>query len=169
MPGVALLMAGMLSVASCGYRVAGRTEAGRRPLAMTIPVLKNATTSFQVEQRLTRALIDVFTQRGPYRIVSGEAGADTRMEGEILELSAAPVVIGNESFGTTFLISMRARIRMVDLHTNQVLFRNDQFLFREQYVINRDVTQFFSEVNPAIDRMARDFAQSVAAAVLSGG
>jgi hypothetical protein len=158
----------VLLIPGCGYRLAGKVVPAQGGLTLAIPMVKNSTTTFQVEQRLTRALIDVFAQRGGYRVTSSASGADALMEGEIVELSAAPVIIGSESFGTAFLISMRARIRMVDLHTQQVLFRNDQFLFREQYVINGDVTQFFAEANPAIDRMVRDFAQSVAASVLGG-
>ena len=40
------------------------------------------------------------------------------------------------------------------------------YLFREQYVINVDVRNFFSELNPALGRIADDFAASVVTTVL---
>ena len=167
-PCIAALAVIGLSLCGCGYRIAGPSAAALKLRTLAIPTLRNSTPVFQLEQRLTRALIDTFAQRSPYRITSTEAGADAAIQGEVIELSAVPVIIGNESFGTTFLVTLRTRLRIIDLRTSRILFRNDNFLFREQYVINADVREFFSEINPAVDRMARDFAQSVVATVLSG-
>ncbi|MBI4457038.1 MAG: LptE family protein [Acidobacteria bacterium] len=156
-----------LVLVACGYRVNTPVPSIAGIQTLAIPTFKNLTSVFQVEQRLTRALIEEFSRRSTYKITSTESGADATIQGEVLTMSAAPVIVGNESFGTTFLVTLNARVRMVNLRTNEVLFRNDNYLFREEYVINRDIKQFFSEMNPALDRMARDFAQSVAATVMA--
>jgi hypothetical protein len=139
---------------------------GIRTLA--IPALQNRTTSFQVEQRLTRALIEEFSRRSPYKITSQESGADAVLRGDVIGVGALPVIIGNESVGNTFLVTLVTNVKLVDLKTNKTLFRKDAFVFHEEYVINFNVKQFFSEQNPAVDRMAQDFARSVAATVLAG-
>ncbi|MBI3939803.1 MAG: LptE family protein [Acidobacteria bacterium] len=151
----------------CGYHVNSPVPASQALRTLAVPTLKNSTSVFQVEQRLTRALIEEFSRRSRYRVTSTESGADAAVRGEVVSVSAAPVIIGTESFGTTFLVTLNAHVSMVDLKTNRILFRNDNYVFREQYVINNDVEQFFSEINPALERMARDFAQSVAATVLA--
>src|SRR2546425_8863517 len=38
------------------------------------------------------------------------------------------------------------------------LYQNDNFLFRERYEVSTDVPSFFEEQDPALDRLARDFA-----------
>jgi hypothetical protein len=151
----------------CGYHVNNLAPA-LRLRTIAIPTLKNRTSTFQVEQRLTRALIEEFSSRGHFRVTSSEDGADAAVLGEITALSSAPVIIGRASFGSTFLVTLNARVRLVDLKSGKVLFRNDNYVFREQYVINADVKEFFSEVNPALERVARDFAKSVLASVLTG-
>jgi hypothetical protein len=49
-----------------------------------------------------------------------------------------------------------------------VLFSNNQYIFREQYIVNIDVKNFFSEMNPALDRIATDFAAAVVASIVDG-
>jgi len=44
-----------------------------------------------------------------------------------------------------------------------VLYRNDNFVFREPYEISTDVPSFFEESGPAMDRVARDFARRLVA------
>ncbi len=153
---------------SCGYHVNTPAPSVAKIHTLAVPTLKNSTPVFQVEQRLTRALIEEFSRRSSYDVVSTESGADAVIRGEVLYISASPVIIGTASFGTTFLVTLNAKVSLVDLKTKKMLFRNDNYVFREEYVINRDVKQFFSELNPALDRMARDFARSVAASVMAG-
>ena len=48
-----------------------------------------------------------------------------------------------------------------------VLWENADYLFRERYELNRNVVEFFSEENPALERLAREFASSLASTVLN--
>jgi hypothetical protein len=49
--------------------------------------------------------------------------------------------------------------------TQKVLFHTDKFIFRSEYEISTDVKSFFEEQDPAIDRLAKDFAQRLVASV----
>jgi hypothetical protein len=47
-----------------------------------------------------------------------------------------------------------------------VLFENPSYLFHDQYEISRDLTSFFQEDSPAVDRLSRDFARTLVANIL---
>jgi hypothetical protein len=49
--------------------------------------------------------------------------------------------------------------------TRKVLFHTDKFVFRNEYEISTDIKSFFSEQEPALDRLARDFAQRLVTSV----
>jgi hypothetical protein len=47
-----------------------------------------------------------------------------------------------------------------------VLYKNDNYLFREPYEISTDPSKFFDEQGPALQRMSRDFASRLVSDVL---
>jgi len=57
-------------------------------------------------------------------------------------------------------------VSLVDSSTKQEVYKDDNFLFRQPYAISVDVPNFFDEQNPALDRMSRDFASKLVAAIL---
>jgi hypothetical protein len=160
-----LLICLVVLPAACGYRpgAAGRV-AGARSVAV-VPFI-NRTTTVEVEEILSRALARGFVEKSPYRVVTDEAQADLVMRGEVLSVTATPVIFGRETFGTAFLVTLNARVEVTDRHTGRPVFKNDNFVFREQYEINVDVRNFFSELNPALERIAFEFASSVVSTVL---
>ena len=63
------------------------------------------------------------------------------------------------------LVTMKCEVTLVEVVTEKVLYHNDNFLFRNEYEISSDVKSFFEEQDPALDRMAQDFAKRLVAAV----
>ena len=53
------------------------------------------------------------------------------------------------------------------LRDSILLWRNDDFVYGETYVLNSNVRDFFSEENPALERLARNFAASLASSILN--
>jgi hypothetical protein len=158
----------LLSVQSaCGYRIA---SSNRLPSGTVIAVLpfKNETTTFRVEQVLTQSVIRALVQKSGYRVTRDPAQADRILEGVISRVTANPVLFGEETFGSTFLVTLNARVELREQQSGKILFKNDEYIFREQYIINVDVKNFFSELNPALGRIADDFAASVVTTVLEG-
>ncbi len=161
---VVLLLAGT----SCGgYRVAAHNRLDSSLTRIAIVPLENETTAFKVEQLMTRALARGFVEKTAFQLVEDPAAADAIISGAINRVSANAVIFGRGSFGNTFLVTLVARLEMRD-KAGKVLFRNDRFVFREQYVLNEDVDNFFSELNPALERLSRDFASSVVTSNLEG-
>jgi outer membrane lipopolysaccharide assembly protein LptE/RlpB len=157
-----------LCIAGCGYHVAGR--ASRLPSEwkeIAVPAFKNATNRYRIEQRLTAAVIREFISRTKYRIIQDEASADAVLHGEVLSVETAPVLFdATTGQVTTMLVTVHARVQLVDNRTQKPVYHNSDMVFRDEYQISSDVQSFFEEQNPAIDRMARAFASQLVANIL---
>lgn len=160
----------ILSV-GCGYQVhsaAGSLPSGINSLG--IPTFVNRSPQYKVEQRLTSAVLREFNARTRVPISSTSTGVDAVLQGEIRSVNSSPVTFSTDSTGTfasSFLVTVQIGVRLVRVSDSKVLWENADFLFRERYVLNGKVTDFFSEEGPALDRLAQDFAASLASTILS--
>jgi outer membrane lipopolysaccharide assembly protein LptE/RlpB len=157
-----------LVLSGCGYHVAGRGSS--LPVTVktiAVPALENRTSRYRIEQRLTEAVVRELLARRTYRIVADPASADAVLHGQITSIDSTAVVFDTVTGrATTLLVTVRAQVELEERETHNVLYRNDIFLFREPYEISTDVASFFEEQDPALDRMARDFASRLVAAIL---
>ena len=146
--------------AGCGYHVAGR--GARLPSTwktIAVPALTNRTTHYRIEDRLTGALIRELLARTSYRVVQDETSADAVLRGEILNFETSPVLFDAATGRvTTMLVTVRAKISLTDRQTQKLVYQNDALIFRDEYQISTDVASFFEEQDPALGRMAHDFA-----------
>jgi outer membrane lipopolysaccharide assembly protein LptE/RlpB len=156
-----------LLLSGCGYHVAGRTEALPKSIhVIAVPALENNTASYRIEQRLTSATVHEFLARTPYKISSNPAGADAVLRGKVVSLEAVPLLFDTATGrATTMLVTVRCEVTLTETDTQKVLFHTDNFVFRNEYEISTDVQSFFNEQDPALGRLARDFAQRLVASV----
>ena len=179
-----LALYALIPSAGCGYHVAGRTSALPPDWqTIAVPAFKNDTTRYRIEQRMTEAVVHEFIARTKYRIVPSENSADAVLHGEITSFEAVPAVFDttpttspnsttNPSINTTtarattMLVSVHIKVSLEERETNKVLYKNDDYLFREPYEISTDPAKFFDEQGPALDRMSRDFAARLVSDVL---
>jgi outer membrane lipopolysaccharide assembly protein LptE/RlpB len=168
-----LFLATAVSSASCGYHVAGTTSALPKNIhTIAIPALENKTTSYRIEQRLTAATVHEFVIKTPYHIVSDPESGDAVLRGKVVSLEAVPLLFSTTtasnpttSRATTMLVTVKCEVTLEDRVSGKVLYHTDNFLFRNEYEISTDVTSFFEEQDPALDRLAQDFAVRLVAAV----
>jgi len=171
-----LLFTGILylSVSSCGYHVAGReTTLPKTIRVIAVPAIENKTSSYRIEQRLTTATIHEFLAKTNYKIVSNPASGDAILTGRVLSVEAVPLTFQSQSTSTTstaqattMLVTVKCEVTLTESDTQKILFHSDSFLFRNEYELSTDVKSFFEEQDPALDRLAKDFAQKLVAAVL---
>jgi outer membrane lipopolysaccharide assembly protein LptE/RlpB len=163
-----VLAAFLVSLAACGYHVAGR--AAHLPSdwkTIAIPAFKNDTTRYRVEQRFTQAVIREFISRTKYRIVQDADSADAVLNGEVLSIETSPVLFdATTGQVTTMLVTVHSKVRLVDNKTKKLVYQNDDMTFRDEYQISSDVTTFFEEQDPALERMSRDFASQLVSNVV---
>lgn len=158
----------MAFLSGCGYHVAGR--ASRIPpniKTIAVVTFENQTARYRIEQRLTQAVVREFLARTGYRIVSDPAAADAVLRGQVTGIETAAVLFDAATGrATTMLVTVHLKVSLEDHATKAILYRNDNFLFRQPYEISTDVSSFFEEQDPALGRLARDFAASLVSAIL---
>ncbi len=134
---------------------------------ISIPALKNKTSSYRIEQRFTQALVREMISRTKYRVVPEEKDADAVLEGQINSLETTPVLFDPVTTrATLMLVSISLRVRLVDRASGKPVYQNANMVFRNEYEIATDIPSFFQEEGPGLDRMARDFARTVVSALL---
>lgn len=134
---------------------------------IAIPAFVNKTPRYKIEQRLTEAVTREFLARTSYRTVPDASAGDAVLHGEVTGLETAVAVFDTTTGrATAMLVTVRMKVSLVDQTTKQEIFKDDNFLFRQPYAISVDVANFFDEQNPALDRLSRDFATKLVAAIL---
>jgi hypothetical protein len=170
---ILLLSVVMVFNLSCGYRV--RNSMGRLPdnlNSIGIPTFKNLTNEFKIEQIITRALLKEFTASTRGRVDSSASGVDLVLLGEIRSLDLLPVTyrtqnVGEKTFGSAFQLTLRVSAKLVRQRDSAVIWQNEDFVFRERYLLNTNIRDFFSEENPALERLAQNFSSGLASAILN--
>ena len=164
---LALLLGSAVGLVSCGYHVAGRTDSLPKTIhTIAVPALENATNSYRIEQKLTSATIHEFLAATPYKISSDPANGNAVLRGKVLTLEAVPLLFDTKTGrATTMLVTVRCEITLTQTDTQKILYHTDKFIFRNEYEISTDVKSFFGEQDPALDRLAKDFAQRLVAAI----
>jgi outer membrane lipopolysaccharide assembly protein LptE/RlpB len=162
--GVAIFMGG------CGYHVAGHSaDLPSEWRAIQIPAFKNDTTRYRIEQKFTQAVIQEFLARTKYKVVQNADAADGVFTGEVLSIDTSPALF-NATTGevTAQLVTVHMKVSLADKTSGKVVYHDDDMVFRQEYQIQTDVSVFFDEQNPALQRMAHDLASKIVANVLEG-
>ena len=158
---------------SCGYRV--RSSVGKLPdnvQSLGIPTFRNLTPQYKIEQLITRAVLKEFSTRTRATVNSSSTGVNVVLLGEIKNVSSSPVTFGtqtegSQTTGSAFLVTVQMSVKLKRLRDSAIIWQNDDFLYRERYVLNSSVRDFFSEENPALERLAKNFATSLASTILN--
>lgn len=155
-------------LASCGYHVAGRSTALPKTIhVIAVPALENKTTSYRLEQKLTAATIHEFLTKTTYRVVSNPADGDAVLRGKVLSLEAVPLLFDTATGrATTMLVTVKCEVTLTERATEKVLYHTDNFVLRNEYEVSTDLKSFFEEQDPALDRLAQDFAMRLVAAIV---
>lgn len=155
-------------LAGCGYHPAGSpAHLPDTVHTLAVPVFRNTTQSYHTEVLFTQAVIQELSSRTPYRLVAGNsADADATLDGTITGFQVTPLTYNSQTGqSSSFVIKIRAKVKLVD-RSGRVLYENPSYLFRQQYETTQDLASFIQEDNPAVQRLARDFARSVVSDLL---
>ncbi len=152
----------------CGYHSVGAAAhlpPGVHTLA--VPAFTTRAQAFHTEFAFTQAVIRELNTRTRYQILNTDSpDADATLRGTILSQSASPLTYDSTSGQTSsYLITITARVTLT-ARDGRILYQNDALPFREQYQSTQDTTAFIQEDSPAVQRLARDFAQTIVSAIL---
>jgi len=151
---------------SCAYRLAGKRFNNGAGMTIAVPAFVNRTTTYRIEQRITDAVRQELIKRTRYKVVSEETG-DVVMAGEVLSFIAVPIIFNEQGRGSSYSILVDMSVRLTESSTGKVLFQNDRWTFREVFELAQNSSDFVPEDTPAVERLARRFASTLVASVLS--
>lgn len=170
--GLTFLLAPLVSVSGCGYHTAGHFSTLPKDIhVVAVPAMENKTSTYRIEQKLTTATIHEILAKTNYKVVPDANGGDGVLTGKVLTMEVVPLLFqtptGANAVGqaTAMLVTMKCEVTFTERATDKVLYHNGNFVFRNEYELSSDVKSFFQEGDPALDRMARDFASRLVAAV----
>jgi outer membrane lipopolysaccharide assembly protein LptE/RlpB len=155
-------------LSACGYHTT--THYVRLPDSVhtiAVPAFTNQTQNYRVEQVLTSAVVREFVTRTKFRIISELTDdADATLHGTVTTMQLAPLTYDSQTGrASSALVTVTMRVSLVD-RKGTVLFDQPNYTFREQYQVSRELTSFFEEDSPAVDRLSRDFARTLVSNIL---
>jgi hypothetical protein len=124
---------------------------------------------YRVESRFTEAVTREIIRRGRGLKVQGTRdNADAVVEGTIRDFNFSGVLLDREGRARVYEVTITAAVTVRDLKANQILYDNQNFIFRDSFEFSSDPRSFFNEEDPAVERMSRAFAESVVSTIVNG-
>jgi hypothetical protein len=124
---------------------------------------------YRVESRFTEAVSREIIRRGNGLKVQGTlSGADAAIEGNIRDFAFSGVLLDREGRARVYEVTIVSAVTVRDLRENKILYDNQNLIFRDSFEFSDDPRSFFNEEDPAVDRMARAFAESVVSTIVNG-
>lgn len=124
---------------------------------------------YRVSSRFTEAVSKEIIKRGRGLKVQGSReSADAVVEGTIRDFSFSGVLLDREGRARVYEVTIVSAVTIRDLDEGKILYDNQNFIFRDSFEFSEDPRSFFNEEDPAVERMARAFAESVVSAIVNG-
>ena len=164
------VLAVLLLTTACGYHTAGHNVAlPTNVQTISIPAFVNQTQTYKIEQKLTAAVVREMVTRTHYHILNETSdSADATLRGTVVSTSTSPLTYDSQTGrASSALVVLTARVTLTD-RNGKVLYENPSYLFREEYQVSRELSSFFEEDSPALERLSREFARTLVSNVLEG-
>lgn len=124
---------------------------------------------YKVESRFTEAVMREVIRRGNGLKVQGTIeGADAVIEGNIRDFAFSGVLLDRQGRARVYEITIVCGVTIRDIKEKKVIYDNQNFTFRDSFEFSEDPRSFFNEEDPAVDRIARTFAEAVVSAFVNG-
>jgi outer membrane lipopolysaccharide assembly protein LptE/RlpB len=160
----------LLTLTGCGYALVGRASSNvpADVHSVYIKPLENRTQRSQVEQALTRSIADELVTRNRFSVVGSAEGADAELSGAVTGFDVRPVTFDATGRATQYEIIVVAQIAFKRMGSDQVIWSNDRYVFRESYEIEASGTAYFDREDEAIEQAAEKFAETMVSDLLEG-
>ena len=151
------------------YKPVTKSELPSHIKTVAVPPFQNNALRFKIEHRFTEAVMNELIRRGHgLRVQSEREGADAVIEGIVKTFSFSGVLLDDQGRARIFEVTITAAVTVRDQHENRVLYDNQNVIFRGEFEFANDPRNFFNEEDPAVQRMARSFAESIVSTLVNG-
>jgi len=156
--------------AGCGYHTAG--HAAQLPdnvKTIAIPAFGNETQTYKIEQTLTAAVVrEMDTRTHSHVLNQTSEDADATLRGSVISTYSAPLTYDSQTGrASSVLVTVNMKVALTDKQ-GKVLYENPSYIFRQQYQVSSDLTSFFEEDTPALQRLSQEFARTLVSNILEG-
>jgi hypothetical protein len=151
------------------YKPVTKNQLPTRIRTIAVPAFQNQALHYKIETRFTEAVINEIVRRGRGLRVQGEReGADAVVDGVIKSFNFGGVLLDERGRARVFEVTITAAVTVRDQVENRVIYDNQNYTFRGEFEFANDPRSFFNEEDPAVQRMARSFAESVVSTLING-
>lgn len=151
------------------YKPVTKNQLPTRIRTVAVPAFQNQALRYKIEHRFTEAVINEVVRRGRGLRVQGEReGADAVIDGVIKSFSFSGVLLDERGRARIFEVTITASVTVRDQVENRVIYDNQNYVFRGEFEFANDPRSFFNEEDPAVQRMARSFSESLVSTLVNG-
>ena len=156
----AAVMLVMLAASGCGYSLSGNLPSDIKTVA--VPIFKNQTQQPAVENILTAAVVNAFSNGGRLRVVP-LAQADSVLEGEIVGYTLESIAFDRSINVREYRLRVTLNVQFRDLRRDTVLWKQDRLEERSDFRVGGQVSETISLEEGAVRVAAVDIGRKIVA------
>lgn len=157
------------ALAGCGYTLVGRgTNVPEDVREVYLSPFENRTQRQQLDQYVTEAIADELTTRRRFDVVSDRGAADADISGVVTAFGLTPITFDDQGRATEFEISVTAQVLFRRVPGDEVIWRADNYVFRETYEVELGEGGFLDREEEAIRDAVERFAETMVSDLLEG-
>lgn len=138
---------------------------------VAVPVFQTEAQGlrYRVESRFTDAVSNQILKAGHgIKVQGSNTGADAVVEGTIRDFAFTGVLLDSQGRARVYEVTITSAVTIRDLRDNKILYDNQNLVFRDSFEFSEDPRSFFNKEDPAVERIARAFAESVVSTIVNG-
>lgn len=160
----------VLTADVCGYKRAGQGNSLPKDLKiLAVPIFQNSSLKYRVEGRFTQAVIDeILKRQRALHVTTSTVDADATLTGDIRAFRANPTILDQQGRTRVWDVRIILSVTIRDNKSRKILYQNSRMVFEGEYELSDDPDSFFNEENAAVERIAKDFAQTIVSTLMEG-
>lgn len=163
------LIAVTAALAGCGYSLVGRgTNVPEDVREVYLSPFENRTQRQQLDQFVTEAIAEELTTRRRFDVVGEQSNADADISGVVTAFGLTPITFDDQGRATEYEISVTAQVLFRRIPGDEVIWRADNYVFRETYEVELGEGGFLDLEEQAIRDAAERFAETMVSDLLEG-
>jgi hypothetical protein len=159
----------VLTLGGCGYALLGRgTVVDPDIKVVGVPTFRDRTGRPGLDQQITDLVIEELLKRGRFQVVNQAAGADAVVDGEITGYQARPVGFSGAEETTEasrYAVVLTANVTYAKVGVREPIWQNPAFRANDEWDVGSPEA-FFDREEQAVERLAKEFARSLVAAMM---
>jgi hypothetical protein len=157
-----------LGLSSCGYALVGHgTSVDPDIKVVGVPTFRDRTGRPGLDQEVTDLVIEELLKRGRFQVVNQSAGADAVVDGEITSYQARPIGFsgGDTTEASRYSVALAANVTYKKVGQREPIWQNPAFRANDEWDVGSPEA-FFDREEQAVDRLAKQFARELVAAMM---